>query len=132
MLWKTFGTECLEMATLKLEDLVRFVLDNRMLEARQWVADAQRAGLRFDRLPRPTLVDQAELAVAAGLAELLASRHGQSPPSWAASISGLESPMFLGRQLATLPRSAARARREGPEPLKRRNLLALPNFLNVV
>ena len=37
----------------------------------------------------------------------------------------------VGFLLEEMPRSFARAKSEGPEPLRKRNLLALPDFLDV-
>jgi len=66
---------------LKLEELVRAILSDDLLEARQWVADAQRSGVRFAALPAPSLQSDQERALAAGLVELLAARDEQAPPA---------------------------------------------------
>lgn len=56
---------------MDLRDLVRAILAGDLLTARQWVADAQRANLQWDRLERPFGLNERELTVAAGVAELL-------------------------------------------------------------
>jgi len=99
---------------MKLEDLVHAILGDRPLEARQWVADAVRAGIRFDQLPLPDLESKRERALAAGLAELLAIRGDQAPPAWTTEVGPSEE-----------------ARVNGPEPLRRRNVYASPNFLSI-
>jgi len=116
---------------MKLEDLVHAILGDRPLEARQWVADAVRAGIRFDQLPLPDLESKRERALAAGLAELLAIRGDQAPPAWTTEVGPLAEPFFVSRRLQQMPRSAEEARVNGPEPLRRRNVYASPNFLSI-
>jgi hypothetical protein len=113
-----------------IEVLIQSILGGRPLEARQWVADAKRSGVRFDHMAKPQLYDAVELALAAGLTELLASREHQSAPSWTREIGSLAEPFYIGK-LAQMPRSAEEARCNGPEPLRRRNVFALPNFLSI-
>jgi len=67
MLFRISGIDC---TIMNLEDLVHAILGDRPLEARQWVADAARAGIRFDQLPLPDLESKRERALAARLAEL--------------------------------------------------------------
>ena len=115
---------------MAIEVLVKSILDGRPLDARQWVADAKRAGVRFDRIAKPQLCDSIELALAAGITELLASREHQAAPSWTSEIGQLPEPFYIGK-LAEMPRSAEDARCNGPEPLRRRNVFASPNFLSI-
>ncbi len=82
-------------------------------------------------MPRPELHDSVELAFAAGATELLAAPLHQSAPSWTREIGQLPEPFYVGK-LAQMPRSAEEARRSGPEPLRRRNVFATPNFLSFV
>jgi hypothetical protein len=116
---------------LKLEELVRAILNNDLLEARQWVADAQRSGVRFASLPAPSLQSDRERALAAGVVELLAARGEQAPPAWANEIGSLSEPFFVGTRLREMRRSAEDAKLNGPEPLRRRNIFASPNFLTI-
>lgn len=67
---------------MELPDLVRALLSFDALAARQWVADSLREGLVWASIPAPTELDPVGLWVAAGVAELLAGRAGQAPPSW--------------------------------------------------
>jgi hypothetical protein len=114
-----------------LPDLVRAVLAGDLIVARQWVADAYRAGVNWECLDRPDGLDDREMLVAAAMAELLASRRGATPPPWVFTIGSAAEPVVLDPGLETMPRSFAHAKREGPEPLRRRNLIALPDFLDV-
>jgi len=115
---------------MDLTDLVRAVLSGDLLGARQW-ADAYRAGVNWEQLDQPDGLDDRELVVAAAMAELLALRRGATPPPWAVMIGPAAEPVILDPGLETMPRSFARAMREGPEPLRKRNLVALPGFLDV-
>jgi hypothetical protein len=115
---------------MDLRDLVRALLGFDALEARQWLADAERSGLVWTELPAPVGLNATELATAAGVAELLAARTGQSPPDWTASVPPAPERLFLVRAASSMPRLRSLCEREGPEPLRRRGLLAPPEFLS--
>jgi hypothetical protein len=116
---------------MDLRDLVRALLGFDTLAARQWLADAGRSGLVWAELPAPTGLDATELATAAGVAELLASRAGEAAPGWTANVPPAPQVLFLVRSASTMPRLRAACEREGPEPLRRRGLLAPPDFLSI-
>jgi hypothetical protein len=82
-------------------------------------------------LPRPNDFNAREMIVAAALVELFARRADEMPPAWTADIGGEEEPVLLDPGLDEMPRSFERAKVSGPEPLRKRNLLALPDFLDV-
>lgn len=116
---------------MELPDLVRAVLAGDLIAARQWVADADRLGLEWERLSPPHGLSEREMVVAAGIAELLAQRRGATPPPWTLTVGSSAEPVILDPGLEKMPRSFAHAKREGPEPLRKRNLVALPDFLDV-
>jgi len=116
---------------MDLRELVRSILSRDLLAARQWVADARRADVRWDRIDCPAGLDEREMTVGAGVAELLARRAGSSPPSWTLSVGPADEPLFLDPGLEDMPRTLAHARANGPEPFRRRNLIASPDFLDV-
>jgi len=116
---------------MELRDLVRALLRFDALTARQWLADAQRAGLVWTDVPAPTGLDATELAAAAGVAELLALRADQPAPGWTATVPPSPRRLFLVRAAATMPRLRAACEQDGPEPLRRRGLLAPPDFLSI-
>jgi len=116
---------------MELPELVRAVLAGDLIAARQWVADAYRGGLEWERLDRPSGLNEREMSVAAGIAELLAARRGATPPPWTLAVGSLSEPIVLDPGLENMPRSFTHAKSDGPEPLRKRNLLALPDFLNV-
>ena len=117
--------------SMQLRDLVEAIVGGDLLAARQWVADAKREQLRWGTLPRPRDLTGREMAVAAGMVELLAHRAGEAPPAWTEAVGPEREPVLLDPGLDQMPRSFARARTSGPEPLRKRNLLALPDFLDV-
>lgn len=114
---------------MHLEDLARALVGYDALAARQWVADAGRAKLDWTSVPQPTGLEPVALAIAAGVAELLASRAGQEPPVWTKSVPAAPEPFFLVRAAAWMPRLRQVCEVEGPEPLRRRGLFAPPEFL---
>ena len=116
---------------MNLSDLVRALLSFDTLVARQWVTDSLREGIVWASIPVPTDLDPVGLGVAAGVAELLAERAGQAPPPWASSVEVALSPICLVKAARTMPRLRQLCEQEGPEPLRRRGILAPPEFLSV-
>jgi len=117
---------------MEVPELVRAILAGDLLAARQWVADAERERLSWQQLDRPKGLDALELSVAAGMVELLASRAGTEPPSWTNGVGGQPEEVVLDPGLEEMPRSFALAKAQGPEPLRKRNFVALPDFLRVI
>jgi len=113
---------------MDLRDLTTALLGYDVLAARQWVADAARQHLDWSRVPPPDL-DATGMAVAAGVAELLAQRAGQLPPPWTASVQSAPQAIFLVRAALHMPRLRRLCEEEGPEPLRRRTVYAPPEFL---
>ena len=116
---------------MELHHLVEAVLAGDLLTARQWVTDARRIGLDWNLVACPHNFSAREMAVAAGLVELLARRAGKQPPAWTDGVGAEREPVVLDPGLEQMPRSFARAQTAGPEPLRKRNLFALPDFLDV-
>lgn len=116
---------------MDLREIVRAILAGDLIAARQWVADAYRERIEWSRVERPHDLSDVELSVAAGIAELLASRAGVAPPAWTAKVGALRETVVLDPGLEQMPRSFAHAKRHAPEPLRKRNLVALPDFLDV-
>ena len=116
---------------MELLELVRALLAGDLLTARQCVADAQRAQVVWERLEQPSGLNEREMSIAAGIVELLASRNGATPPPWTKTIGAVRELLILDPGLENMPRSFAQAKMAGPEPLRRRNLIASPGFLDV-
>lgn len=116
---------------MDVPDLVRALLAGDLLRARQWVADAHRMSLSWTQVHEPYGLNAREMSVAAGVVELLAARAGLAPPPWTRAVGPVGEQLILDPGLEMMPRSFARAKTTGPEPLRRRNLIALPDFLDV-
>ncbi len=116
---------------MNIRDLVRALLAFDALAARDWVAEATRARLRWAELPLPAGLSQDELALAAGVVELLAARARQTPPAWTGSVGASSRAIYLVRAALSMPRLKALCESEGPESLRRRGFFAPPEFLTV-
>lgn len=116
---------------MDLRELVRALLAYDAITARRWVADSARQGLSWSSVPKPSDLSSLELQVAAGIAELLASRAGQPAPSWVNGVAAAAPPVWLVRAAKTMPRLRRLCEEEGPEPLRRRGIFAPPEFLTL-
>jgi hypothetical protein len=116
---------------MELKDLVDALMRLDSMRARQWVADASARSIDWSTLPRPDDLSREALAVAAGVAELLAQRADQSPPAWTSEIPESPTKVWLVRWAESMPRLRRLCEQEGPEPLRRRRVLAPPEFLTV-
>ena len=114
---------------MELRDLVRALLSYDTLAARQWVADAARAEIDWTAVQRPADLDPTGMAVAAGIVETLAKRAGQRTAAWTGDVPAAPERVFLVRAAQNMPRLRRMCEEEGPEPLRRRRLLAPPDFL---
>jgi hypothetical protein len=110
-------------------ELVAAVVRRDALRARQWIADAQRMAFDWSGVARPDGLDPLGLAVAAALVEVMAERHGTPAPAWTPGVPASPQRMYLVRAAESLPRLRRLCETEGPEPLRRRGLLAPPDFL---
>jgi hypothetical protein len=115
------------MTLTPLHVVARAVLNGETLVARQWVMDCAREHVRWNALERPPELAGDTLAVAASLVELMAERAGESPPAWTADAPALREAIYLVP--ADMRRSREVAEREGPEPLRRRRIFAMPDYL---
>jgi len=116
---------------VELRELVEALLSYDTLTARQWIAEAQRSGLDWTDVPAPQGLDPTASALAAGLTEMLAARAGSRAPAWTKGVPAAPERVFLVRAAAVMPRLRATCESEGPEPLRRRGLLAPPEFLTI-
>ena len=116
---------------MDIRDLVGALLAFDTLTARQWVADALRAGLRWSLVSRPRHLSRRELVVAAAVVELLAERTGQEPPRWTEKVAVAHEQIWLVRAAQSMPRLRRLCEEEGPLPLRRRGIFAPPDFLSV-
>jgi hypothetical protein len=112
-----------------IEQLAEAALQRDSLRLRNLVQDMTRAKMDWSALPRPQSKDARLLAIAASLAELLATRQNQMPPSWTKEIGALHEPFYLLRSAETMKRLRVLCETQAPEPMRKRHLYAPPNFL---
>ena len=116
---------------MDVKALTHALLSGELLAARQIVADVQRERVSLEAIECPTDLSERELTVAAAIIEMLAERAHARPPQWTAGVGALPDIFVLDPGLEEMPRSFERAKSSGPEPLRKRNLVAPPDFLHV-
>lgn len=98
-----------------------------------WLSGATQEFLRttprLSDVPQPSSVGEQHLIVAAALLELLALRTGQQAPDWTAKVGSLREPFFLVAEAETMKNTRKMCEQDSPEPLRKRKLLAPPQFL---
>ncbi|HEX4793389.1 MAG TPA: hypothetical protein VH370_06335 [Humisphaera sp.] len=114
---------------VRTEQLAEAALSGDALLLRSLAQDWLSENGSIAQCARPRSEDRTILAIAAGIVELLAQRRGQMPPIWAISIGGIEEPLFLVRSAQSMPRLRYLCETQSPIPLRKRNLLAPPTFL---
>jgi len=114
---------------MDLRELVLALVRRDALRAREWVQAALAEGTDWSAVEEPGGLDPTERAVAAGVVELLADRGHVVPPRWTASVPAAPTQLFLVRSAETMPRLRRSCLEDGPWPLRRRGLLAPPDFL---
>src|SRR5580658_9711664 len=112
-----------------LAELAHALVHGEHLRARQWVLDAADEGFDWSSVPEPAGLPREEMAVAAGVAELMAARAGTRPPTWTKAVGPLDEPLLLVPSAKTMRRTRELCEREGPEGLRMRRVMALPNVL---
>ena len=112
-----------------IEQLAEAALQRDSLRLRSLVQDMTRAHINWSSIPRPSTKDARLLVIAASLAELLATRQNQTPPSWTKEIGALSEPFYLLRSAETMKRLRVLCETQSPEPMRKRQLYAPPNFL---
>jgi hypothetical protein len=115
-----------------LQDIADALLSYDAMRLRILVQEWQWANPVVTSVPRPQTRDARSLTVAAALVELFALRAGQAPPAWTAEAPPLPEPFFV-MPLAERPGfTRTLCLTEAPEPLRRRNIFAPPNYLHMV
>jgi len=105
---------------------------NDWLTLRSLVQELYRSGIPLNQQEKPDWSDLRLLVVQAALLELLAQRWHQTPPTWVATVGGLEEPIFLVKSALQMPNLRRLCEKNSPEPLKKRQIFATPNFLEFV
>lgn len=115
-----------------LEQIAAQILAKNPLEVRSLMQDYLRRGMPLRLEHAPTSDDPRVCAVTAALAELIAERTTQQAPAWADQIGKLPTPVYLVEAASKSPKMRARVERESPEPLRKRNVFAPPNYLEML
>jgi hypothetical protein len=114
-------------------DLVHAALRGDDLAVRQYVKDAARSGFSWASAPPPNFSGPRPRAVYAGLVELMASRSNEKPPAWTRTVAPAPGgPVFLVRLAKKSKVLQKESLRSTPEPLKKRNVFALRDYLDVL
>lgn len=114
---------------VNLVDLATAALNRDALQLRSLVQDLMRESPNLAGLAPPPTDDVRLLAVAAAIVELLAERTSQPTPTWTNEVGAFPELFFLVAAAERLPSLRKLCEEESPEPLKRRRLLAPPNYL---
>lgn len=117
---------------MNLRDLIDAILSDNDLIARQWVKDFKRSGIKLNSFPFPNDFNEIELSLAAGLLELFSERFNQSPPDWTSKVGGINNQIAISKSIYRLGKLKELCESKGPLPLLKRNILAFPDYLNVL
>ncbi len=112
-----------------IEQMADAAINRDSLRLRSLVQDWVRSGTSASALKRPEKVDAKTLVFSAALAELLAERQGDNPPSWTREIGALAEPFFLVESAISMKRLRTLCETQSPEPMRKRRLYAPPHFL---
>jgi hypothetical protein len=112
-----------------LNEVVEAALNRDALWLSGATQEFLRSTPRLPEVPQPSSMEERHWGVAAALLELLALRTGQQPPGWTALVGGLREPFFMVAEAETLRNTRIMCEQESPEPLRKRKLLAPPQFL---
>lgn len=116
----------------QLEEIATAALAGESLQVRALVQEFLREHPHLVQIPQPQSHDERILAIAAGLIELFAARRQQPAPSWTGQIGAVAEPIFLVQAAQQMRRLRELCLAESPEPLRRRRLYALPEYLDYV
>lgn len=112
------------------DELALAALERRSLDLREAVMNLLRQFPNLALAQAPDTLDPRARAIAASLLELLAERRGQAAPEWTRR-EGQTEPFFLVAAAETMPRLRLLCEQEAPPALRKRNLFAPANFLEV-
>ena len=100
--------------------------------ARQVVKDATRTGFSWSQAPAPDFKGSRGRAAYASVVELLALRAGHVPPPWTAGVGAAPAPLFLVQEAKTSKAFRRSSLTHTPECMKKRNVFALRDYLDVL
>ena len=112
-----------------IEELADAAISQDHLRMRSLVQDIVRSKIEISRLRAPQSNDARLRATSASIAELLAMRQNQQPPSWTKNVGALNEPFYLLKSAYQMKRLRELCETQSPEPMRKRKLYAPPHFL---
>jgi hypothetical protein len=116
---------------IPLTEVVQAAKRGDDLVVRQWVADCRREGVNWSALKMPSNIVSDDLAVAAALVEIMAASALQSPPAWTSSVGAASEDVYLVPSAREMRHTREMCQVQGPEPMRKRRILALPGYLTI-
>jgi hypothetical protein len=110
------------------EQLVLAAANRESLMLRELTLEFLAQNSTLEQIPQPNFSDPVQLAIAAGLLELFATRRSQAAPDWVKNFSS-PTPFFLVAAALRMPRLRELCETQAPPELLKRSLFAPPNFL---
>jgi hypothetical protein len=103
------------------------------LSVRQLVKSAARESFSWAEAPAPNFrrTEVRSRAVYASLVELLCARTGEAPPAWTRDVERAPAPVFLVRSVRTSPAMRRESLANTPETMKKRNVYAVREYLEL-
>jgi hypothetical protein len=117
---------------ITVKDLAQAALERDNFHLKCLVQELWQEKRLLTECPKPETNNPQILSLAAGLVELLATQWKQIPPPWTKEIGGVSEPFFLAKHADDMKNLPSLCETESPEPLRKRNLYAPPNFLEFV
>ena len=117
---------------VQIETIAEAALQRDSLRLRSLVQDLFQESPRLSRIEKPDTTNAQLLATAAALLELFADRMNQHAPMWTKEIGPSPEPVYLLKSAATMKRLRQLCETAAPEPLRRRQIYAPPNYLEFV
>jgi hypothetical protein len=95
------------------------------------VADCRRDRVEWSAVKRPSNIEGNDLAVAAALVELMAANDIQSPPAWTSDVAAASEDVYLVPSARETRHTREQCQAQGPEPMRKRRILAPPGYLTI-
>lgn len=114
-----------------LAEVIRAARRGDDLVVRQWIADCVRERVDWSAFRRPPNIVGDDLAIAAGLVEIMAANALQASPTWTGEVPAASEEIFLSPLARQMRRTREVCRTQGPEPLRKRQIMAPPGYLTI-
>jgi hypothetical protein len=112
-----------------LNKIARAALNRQSLLLRELVLELLHTYPNLNVVPEEIFDTPSHQITATAILELLAERREQKTPIWAQTTNVLPAPFYLLESALTMPRLKKLCETQSPMPLRKRGLLAPPQFL---